>query len=164
MSTRQDAAFRHWLLRQERWLGRLSTRIAADPPRPEQARFQRKYGPDGDVFYTTAVADTLVGFLLMVPGALLAAIALGDGPLAAIGYWMLGIGLLSCALSFTRIIQGSRAGRAFRAGRPFIRRAPDAGRPGPENAAPGGYRAAYIGDKPLTFRRQALAVCREASP
>jgi hypothetical protein len=120
MSTGQKAASRRWLLPQERWFNRVMSRREADPPRPEQARFQQNYGPDGDLFFTAAGIDILVGLGVGLPGALLAGIA-GHGLLAAIGYWMFAIAALSVVVGFIRTFQASRAGKAFRAGRPFIR-------------------------------------------
>jgi len=67
MLTAQRRAARRWLLLQERWFSRLLARHQADPPRPEQARFQQNYGPDGDVYFTAAGVDILVGLIVGLP-------------------------------------------------------------------------------------------------
>jgi hypothetical protein len=100
MPAGQRAASRRWLLPQERWFDRFLTHHEANPPLPQQARFQQNYGPDGIVFFAAAGVD---------------------GMPAAIGYWLAAAGILSAVLGIIRGLQGSRAGRAFRAGRPFIR-------------------------------------------
>jgi hypothetical protein len=121
MSTGQVAASRHWLLPQERWLNRLLARHEANPPLPQQVRFQQNYGPDGNVFFAAAGVDGLAGAMVGLPGALLVGIT-GHGLPAAIGYWLAVIGIFSALLGIIRAFQASRAGKAFRAGRPFIRR------------------------------------------
>jgi hypothetical protein len=120
MPTEQRAPSRHWLLPQERWFGRFLTRHEANPPLPQQVRFQQNYGPDGNLFFAAAGVDTLAGGVMGLSGALLASITQHGLP-AAIGYWLAGAGILSAVLGIVRGLQVSRAGKAFRAGRPFIR-------------------------------------------
>jgi hypothetical protein len=120
MPAGQRAASRRWLLPQERWFDRFLTHHEANPPLPQQARFQQNYGPDGIVFFAAAGVDILAGAAMGISGALLASITLHGMP-AAIGYWLAAAGILSAVLGIIRGLQGSRAGRAFRAGRPFIR-------------------------------------------
>jgi len=74
------------------------------------------------VYFTAAGVDILVRLIVGLPGALLAGIA-GRGLPTAIGYWMVVVAILSILLGFIRAFQTSRAGKAFRAGRPFVRAA-----------------------------------------
>ena len=121
MPTEREAVSRHWLLPQERWCDRFLTRHEANPPLPERARFQQNYGPDGDVFIAAAGVDAIGGGIVGFGGVLLASLTQHGLP-AAVGHWLAEAGIVPALLGIIRALQGSRAGRAFRAGRPFIRR------------------------------------------
>jgi hypothetical protein len=120
MPAGQRAASRRWLLPQERWFDRFLTHHAASPQLPQQARFRQNYGPDGIVCFAAAGVDILAGAAMGISGTVLASITQHGMP-AAVGYWLGAAGILSAVLGIIRGLQGSRAGRAFRAGRPFIR-------------------------------------------
>jgi hypothetical protein len=124
MPTAERGTARHWLLPHERWFARVGDRArarrAAEPLGPQQLRFQQNYGPDGQVFFEAALADLLAGGILGLGGVALAAVTVYGIPATA-GSWLAVVGILAALISGVRAIQGSRAGKAFRAGRPFTR-------------------------------------------
>jgi hypothetical protein len=125
MPDTERAAARHWLLPHERWFARIGDRVRArheaEPPGPQRQRFLRNYGPDGQVFVEAALVNLLAGVILALGGLVLSGLAADHGIAATTGNWLTGIGILAAVISFVRAIQGSHAGRVFRAGRPFIR-------------------------------------------
>lgn len=123
MPVPEERPARHWLLPHERWLGRFLGRFAgrrADPPSDSRWRFQENYGPEGDAFLAAATADVVAAVILLFTGVILLEISADRGTLAAAGYWLLGLGILSGLVGVLRSIQLGHAGRVFRAGRPFI--------------------------------------------
>ena len=66
-------------------------------------------------------ADGVDAFVLLFAGVILLGVSGSKGSLAAAGYWLMGIAVLLGLVGIVRGVQGSHAGRVFRAGRPFIR-------------------------------------------
>ena len=125
MPTAERGATRYWLLPHERWFrrhgDRARARRATQPPGPARLRFQQNYGPDGQVFLEAALADYIAGVVLGPGGIVLSILSGGHGLAATTGNWLAGVGILAGVIGFVRAIQGSRAGKVFRAGRPFMR-------------------------------------------
>ncbi len=67
------------------------------------------------------LADMIAAAVLGFTGVILLGASGSSGALAAAGYWLLGIAILSALVGMVRALQGSHAGRVFRAGRPFVR-------------------------------------------
>jgi hypothetical protein len=120
MSTGQKGATRHWLLPHEHWLGRFAGR-AGEPPGGQAWRFQQNYGPEGNALVLASAADLMAALMLCLVGFTCLGASGDRGPLAAAGYWIVGIGILSGIVAMVRGCQLIHAGRVFRAGRPFIR-------------------------------------------
>jgi hypothetical protein len=124
MPTGERGTTRRRLFPHERWFVRFGDRVrarrAAEPPNPQALRFQQNYGPDGQVLIEAALVDLLAAGILGVGGGVLAAVTEHGIPATA-GYWLQGVGILAAAVPAVRAIQLSRAGRLFRAGRPFTR-------------------------------------------
>jgi hypothetical protein len=114
-------AARHWLLPHERWLGRFTDRVKDPPPGGKRWAFKQNYGPEGDVFYAAIAADVIAAVALLFAGVILLGVSGSVGPLAAAGYWLMGIAFLLGLVGIVGGVQGIHAGRAFRAGRPYIR-------------------------------------------
>lgn len=77
---------------------------------------QQNYGPEGMALLLAAVADGIPGGLIGFVGV---AVLFATGSVIA-GY-LVGIGVLAISVGLVRSIQGARAGRFYRNGRPFIR-------------------------------------------
>jgi hypothetical protein len=105
----------------ERWLGRFAGRVADPPPGGKRWRFQKNYGPEGDVFLAATTADLFAAGVFLFIGVILLGASGSGGPLAAAGYWLMGIAILTALVELSGALQGSHAGRVYRAGRPFIR-------------------------------------------
>jgi hypothetical protein len=124
MPTAERGTTRHWLLPHERWFARFGDRVrarrAAEPPNPQALRFQQNYGPDGQVLIEAALVDLIAAGVLGIGGGVLAAVTEHGIPATA-GSWLQVVGILVGAITAVRAIQLSRAGRVFRAGRPFTR-------------------------------------------
>lgn len=125
MSSAQRVRARYWLLPHERWVVRWAERVrarrVAQLPGPRRLAVQQNYGPDGDVLIVAALADLEIGGFLGIGGVVVANLAGGQEILSGIGDWLAVAGILSAMIVFPRLIQLSRAGKAFRAGRPLIR-------------------------------------------
>jgi hypothetical protein len=121
MPAAEKRAARHWLLPHERWLGRFAGRAGDPQPGGQAWRFQQNYGPEGSALVLASSADLLAALVLLFAG-FTALGASGDrGALAAVGYWLAGAGILAGLVAMGRGCQLIHAGRAFRAGRPFVR-------------------------------------------
>ena len=118
----------HHLLPLERWyasntLERQRTRRNSGTPRnPATLRMEQNYGPEG-------LALLAAGQIMVQPGMLLGflgfacSVACGGHPwLLTVLYWLWGIGLILMFWGSIRSFQASKAGRAFRGGRPFLKR------------------------------------------
>jgi len=121
MSTAESTAGRRWLLPHERWLGRFAGWVADPPPGGKRWAFQQNYGPEGDIFLAAATADQIAAVTFLLIGVILLGASGSKGPTAAAGYWLIAIAVFTALLGGVRALQLSHGGRAFRAGRPFIR-------------------------------------------
>jgi hypothetical protein len=124
-STLGQAPMRHRLLPHERWLADWGTRgRARRGPTPQGSdlwRSQQNYGPEGMALLLAACADGCPAGLIGMTGVVLLFVATGHGVLAVIASWMAGIGIVGCLVGLVRAVQGARAGRIYRNGRPFVR-------------------------------------------
>ena len=116
-STPGQAARRHRLLPHERWLADLGARKGAAPQGSDRWRLQQNYGPEGVALLIAASADGFLGGLIGFTGLALLFATGGS----AIGYYLLGIGVLISLAGLARALQCARAGRLYRNGRPFVR-------------------------------------------
>ena len=112
----------HQLLPHERWfaswiLGRQRTHRT-----PDILRMEQNYGPEGIALWAAAMSTGLPGALMVLSGIAFMLASGGGGTLLTLGYWLDGLGVILCILGSIRAFQGSRAGRAFRDGRPFLKR------------------------------------------
>ena len=121
MPPTESPAARHWLLPHERWLGRFAGRAGDPAPGGRAWAAQQNYGPDGNLFLSAIAADAIAAGLLGFTGVILLLASKSSGSVAAAGYWLIGVAVLSALIGIVRSIQGSHAGRVFRAGRPFVR-------------------------------------------
>jgi hypothetical protein len=121
MGTVETTDARHWLLTHERWFGRFAGRVKAPPPGGSRWAFQQNYGPQGDVLMSAIAADTIAAGIFWLIGVIFLVVSGNKGWLPTAGYWLMGLGILSALLGTVRAVQVAHAGRAFRAGRPFVR-------------------------------------------
>lgn len=82
---------------------------------------EQNYGPEGITLWAAAMSTVLPGALMVLSGFAFMLASGGGGTLLTVGYSLDGLGVILCILGSIRAFQGSRAGRAFRDGRPFIR-------------------------------------------
>ena len=116
---------RHHLLPHERWFASLilerqrTHRNSAAPRNPATLRMEQNYGPEGIALWAAGMITVLPGMLLGFLG-FACLVASGGHPWQLVN-WLYGIGITLILLSEIRFIQGIRAGRAFRGGRPFLK-------------------------------------------
>lgn len=111
----------HRLLPHERWfaswiLERQRTHRTSDILRMEQ-----NYGPEGITLWAAAMSTVLPGALAALSGIVFMLASGGGGTLLTVGYSLNGFGVFLCLLGSIRTFQGSRAGRAFRGNRVFLK-------------------------------------------
>jgi hypothetical protein len=111
------ARSRHRLLPYERWLADYGDRQGPGLLGSDRWRMQQNFGPDGMALLVAASVDVILGWLIAATGLALRWISVG-GPA---GGYLIGIGLFVILVGFVRCIQCARAGRIYRAGRPFLR-------------------------------------------
>ncbi len=121
MPVSQKRAATYWLLPHERWLGRFAGRAGEPPPGGKAWAVQQNYGREGQVLILAVTADTIAAVVLMFAGVILLSASGASGSVAAAGYGLLGAAMLSGLIAVIRALQGSHAGRVYRAGRPFVR-------------------------------------------
>jgi hypothetical protein len=83
---------------------------------------EQNYGPEGIALWAAAVITVFPGQLIVVSGIAFMLASGGGGTLLTMGYSLDGFGAILVLLGSIRTFQGSRAGRAFRDGRPFLKR------------------------------------------
>lgn len=112
---RQESSH-HRLLPHERWFADYGARRGPGREDSGRSRMQQNYGPEGMALLGAAIADGFPGSLMCVIGiATLAATG------STVGGYLILIGVLIALLGIVRTIQGARAARIYRNGRPFIR-------------------------------------------
>jgi hypothetical protein len=110
----------HHLLPHERWFATSTLRRQGTHRTQAILRLEQNYGPVGMALFSASLITVIPG---MFVGCLGIAFLLphGDGLLATLGYRLGGIGFVIMLLGSIRLAQASKAGRAFRGDRPFIR-------------------------------------------
>jgi hypothetical protein len=83
---------------------------------------EQNYGPEGIALIGAAVITVLPGQLIAVSGITFMLGSGGGGTLLTLGHSLEGFGVILIFLGSIRIFQGIRAGRAFRDGRPILKR------------------------------------------
>jgi len=118
----------HHLLPHERWFASLilerqrAHRNSATPRNPATLRMEQNYGPEGIALIAAGLITVLPAMLLVLLG-FVCLIASGGHPwLLTLLYWLYGIGFALMLWGSIRSVQASNAGRAFRGGRPFVKR------------------------------------------
>jgi hypothetical protein len=99
------------LLAHERWLAGLVTRRHAQRRTPAVLRTEARFGTLGVNLLAAALADVLLGQVLVLFGLVLLVILGTDSALAEIG---VGLGLVVIVVSWLRVRQGLAEGRMFR--------------------------------------------------
>ena len=90
---------------------------------PVILRTEQNYGPAGMRYFLAAVLIIGAQFILVGLGmASLVAFSNADGTPGAPTYVLLALALIVGSAGVWRAIQGARAGREFRNGRPFLKR------------------------------------------
>ena len=112
---------RHHLLPHERWFASSTLESQRTHRTPYILRMEQNYGPEGITLWAAAMSTVLPGALMVLSGFAFMLASGGGGTLLTVGYSLDGLGVILCILGSIRAFQGSRAGRAFRDGRPFIR-------------------------------------------
>jgi cytochrome c biogenesis protein CcdA len=83
---------------------------------------EQNYGPEGIALIAAGLITVLPAMLLVLLG-FVCLIASGGHPwLLTLLYWLYGIGFALMLWGSIRSVQASNAGRAFRGGRPFVKR------------------------------------------
>jgi hypothetical protein len=122
------AAPGHRLLPHERWFASLilerqrTHRNSAAPRNPATLRMEQNYGPEGIALIAAGLITVLPGMLLVILGFACLVVSGGHPLLLTLVYWLWGIGFILMFWGSIRSVQASKAGRAFRGGRPFVRR------------------------------------------
>jgi len=118
----------HHLLPHERWFASLilkrqrAHRNSAAPRNPATLRMEQNYGPEGMALIAAGLISVLPGMLLGVLGFACLVASGGHPWLLTVLYWLWGIGFILMLWGSIRSFQASKAGRAFRGGRPFLKR------------------------------------------
>ena len=115
---------RRRLLAHERWFALLVLRRQQTHRTAAILRIEQNYGPEGIALWAASLSTAYPGLLIGWAGFLVLLSSGDRGWPATIGYWLGGLGIFLMALSSIRLFQAARAGRAFRGGRPCLRRAP----------------------------------------
>lgn len=111
--------FGHHLLPHERWFAAVILRRQQTHRTPAILRMEENYGPEGITLWAAAWITIFPAQLLNLFG--IACLLGGGGPLSTAGFWFIGVGVFVCWLGAIRAVQGAKAGRTFRNGRPFLR-------------------------------------------
>jgi len=109
----------HHLLPHERW----SASFVLERQRTHRTsailRIEQNYGPEGIALWAAGMITVFPGMLLGFLG-FACLVASGGHPWQLVN-WLYGIGVTLILLGEIRFIQGSKAGRTFRGGRPFLK-------------------------------------------
>jgi hypothetical protein len=84
-------------------------------------RMQDNYGPEGIRLYWAAIADLVLGWGIGMTGLATLLLSIEVRALRPISVGMVLLGMVVVSLGCLRLAQGARAGRIYRAGRPYIR-------------------------------------------
>jgi hypothetical protein len=111
----------HHLLPHERW----SASFVLERQRTHRTsailRMEQNYGPEGIALWAAGMITVLPGMLLVVLGFACLVPSGGHPWLLTLVNWLYGIGVILILLGSIRYFQGTRAGRAFRGERPFLK-------------------------------------------
>jgi hypothetical protein len=102
---------------------RAAERAWEDYQRKPDTRMRQNYGPKGMALLAAARTDNRFGFGIGLVGLIVYAVYNFTGPGATLSYVLLAVALGQCVLVITRGSQAAAAGRHFRGGRPYVRRA-----------------------------------------
>ena len=122
MGHNMSAAPGHRLLPHERWFASFILERQRTHRTPDIARIEQNYGPEGIALGAASMATLTPGVLIVGVGTVLVLISGGGGSLLTLGYKLDSLGVILILLGSIRLVQGIRAGRAFRGGPPFVRR------------------------------------------
>jgi hypothetical protein len=111
----------HHLLPHERWFASSTLGNQRTHRTPYILRMEQNYGPEGITLWAAAMSTVLPGALMVVSGIVFMLASGGGGTLLTVGYSLDGFGVILCLLGSIRAFQGSRAGRAFRGNRAFLK-------------------------------------------
>jgi hypothetical protein len=81
---------------------------------------EQNYGPVGMALFDASLITVIPGMFILILGMTLF-IFNGDGFLVTLGYRLSDLGFVIMLLGSIRLGQASKAGRAFRGDRPFVR-------------------------------------------
>ena len=112
----------HHLLPHERWFASSTLERQRTHRTSDILRMEQNYGPEGITLWAAAVITVFPGQLIVVSGIAFMLASGGGGTLLTMGYSLDGFGVFLCLLGSIRAFQGIKAGRAFRDGRPFLKR------------------------------------------
>ena len=112
----------HHLLPHERWFVSSTLERQRTHRTPDILLIEQNYGPVGIALWAAALITVLPGMLMVVPGIAFMLASGGGGTLLTLGYSLDGFGAILILLGSIRTFQGIREGRAFRDGRPFLKR------------------------------------------
>jgi hypothetical protein len=122
MGHNMSAAPGHRFLPHERWFVSFILERQRTHRTPDILRIEQNYGPEGIALGVASMATLTPGALIVGAGTLLLLISGGGGSLLTLGYKRNSLGIILILLGSIRLVQAIRAGRAFRGGRPFVRR------------------------------------------
>lgn len=111
----------HYFFPHERWSIKFFRQRQKDHQTAPVIRMQQNYGPEGVALMGAAYANMIPGTIIVI-GEVFVSIIIRS-VIFGVMPWniLLAAGFLAVAFGMTRALQSSRAGRIFRAGRPFIR-------------------------------------------
>jgi hypothetical protein len=117
MPTAQRGTTRHWLLPHERKLGRFAGRAGDPPPSGKGLVLSTQLRPWGEALRLASSADLIVAGILCFTGLILLVGSGSSRPLAAAGYSIRGIGILTALVAMVRGVSWlMRAGSSAQAG------------------------------------------------
>jgi hypothetical protein len=111
----------HHLLPHERWFACWILERQRTHRTPDILRMEQNYGPEGITLWAAAMSTELPGGLMVLSGIAFMLASGGGGILPTLGYSLDGLGAILILLGLIRAFQGTRAGRAFRGSRPFLK-------------------------------------------
>jgi UPF0716 family protein affecting phage T7 exclusion len=111
----------HYLLPHERWFAGVILERQRTHRTRAVVRMQGNYGPEGIMLMASGLATIIPGVIVALSGLAILYASIGDHSLAGIASYLMGLGAAAVVAGEIRVIQASRAGRAFRGSRPFIR-------------------------------------------
>jgi hypothetical protein len=111
----------HHLLPHERWSASFLLEWQRSHRTSAILRMEQNYGPEGIALIAAGLITVLPGMLLVVLGFACLVASGGHPLLLTLLYWLWGIGFILMFWGSIRSVQASKAGRAFRGGRPFVK-------------------------------------------